>query len=315
MNSFLTNVVLATDGLEESDLAAWVAVDLCDRTGADLHVVHAWQNAPTALSAPVTALRSELPGEEAAGLLEGQVERIRAGGGTVKGAHLKKGPAAEEIVALAGELDADLVVMGTRGTGAMERLMLGSVSEEVARISPCPTLVVRGEWPPRNVVVGDDLSEEARRAGELAARIGVQFGASALLVLGFPSPAAYNHAEAYALASRVRVSEYMFGEGGEILRERAVRLETLLGKRPSIKVLAGDAATTIREAAGEREGPTLVAVGCRGLGALRRFALGSVSADVLRDARGPVIVFPSSADDEPPTGGQKAREARALPGG
>ena len=199
----------------------------------------------------------------------------------------------------------------------MERLAFGSVSEEVARTAPCPTLVVRGgeeAWPPRDVVVGDDLSDEAWRAGELAARIGRLYGASALLVLGFPSPASLSHAEAYyARASRVRVSESMFGEGGELLRERAVRLQDLLGNRPGIEVRAEDAATTIREATEEREGPTLVAVGSRGLDALRRLALGSVSTDVLRTAGGPVLVFPSSTSDEHSTGGGEVREAGVLP--
>lgn len=298
MRDFLTNVVLATDGSEESDLAARTAVDLCDKTGADLHVIHAW-DPHTGLSGPVRVLRSRLPGEEAAGLLEAQVDRIRAGRGVVKESHLRRGSAAGEIATLAGELDADLVVVGTRRSGAMERLMLGSVSEEVARISPRPTLVVaggEGAWPPRKVIVGDDLSGEARRAGELAARIGGLFGASGLLVLGFPSLASFAHAEASAVASRARASESMFGVGGELLRERAVRLEELLGERPGIQVSAGDAAKLIRETAEHDAGPTLTAVGSRGLDTLRRLALGSVSTRVLRAAEGPVLVVPALGD-------------------
>lgn len=309
MNDFLNNIVLATDGSEESDLAARAAMDLRDETGANLHVVHAWQTAPAAFPAPVTVLRSRLPREEAAGVLEGQVERIRAGGGEVEAAHLRRGPVAGEIAAVTEELNADLVVVGTRGTGTTARFMLGSVSEEVARISPSPTLVVRGgegAWPPRKVVVGDDLSGVAERAGELGARIGGLFGASVLLALGFPSPAAFAHAEAYARASRVRVSESMFGEGGEVLRRRAIRLEELLGERPAIEVSAGDAATIIRDAAAEDEGPVLVAVGSRGLDALRRFVVGSVSTDVLRTASGPVLVYPAAAKRE------RTTEAGAL---
>lgn len=305
----MTNVVLATDGSEESDLAARAAADLCGRTGADLHVIHAWDSTPAAFPVPVRVLRSRLPREEAAGLLESQLERIRAGGGAVKEAHLRRGPVAGEIAGLARELDADLVVLGTRGTGAMERLMLGSVSEEVARTSPCPTLVVaggEGAWPPRRVVVGDDLSGEAERAGELASRIGGLFGASGLLVLGFPSPASFAHAEAFAVASRARVSENVFGLGGELLRERAVRLEEMLGERPGIRVSAGDAAELILEAAGEAGGRALTAVGSRGLDALRGLALGSVSTAVLRTARGPVLIFPSAARDEHHRNGRSA---------
>jgi nucleotide-binding universal stress UspA family protein len=141
--------------------------------------------------------------------------------------------------------------------------------------------------------VGDDFSGEAEWAGELAARIGGLFDASALLVLGFPSPGVYSHAE----TSRVRASKSMFGDGGELLRRRAVRLGSLLTERPAIKVSAGDAAIIIRETAAESEKPTLVAVGSRSLDALRRLALGSVSTDILRTASGPVLVFPSAAKD------------------
>ena len=296
MKDFLTSIVLATDGSKDASLAARAAVDLHERTGADLHVVHVWQSTPMLSPAPVTILKAGLPGENAARLLEEQVERIRDDGCEVAGSHLRMGRAAKEITALAGELDADLVVVGARGKVATQRLTAGSVSEEVARTAPCPTLVVRGgeeSWPPRAVVVGDDLSDEAERAGCVAAAIGGLSGASTLLVLGFPSPRASGHAD----ASRVQVSRSMFGDGGELLRRRAIRLGRSLNERPAIKVSAGDAATIIREAAAESDKPTLVAVGSRGLDALRRLALGSVSTDTLRTASGPVLIYPSAAKD------------------
>lgn len=299
MKAPFSTIVLATDGSENAASAVRAAVDLGDRTGADLHVVHVWQDSPVLFLAPVRVLRSGLPGENAARLLEGQARRVRDAGGKVEGAHMRTGRPAKEISDLAGELGADLVVVGTRGAGMAQRLVAGSVSEEVARTAPCPTLVVRGgeeAWPPRGVVVGDDLSHEAERAGELAAGIGALFGAPVLLVLGFPSPGAPSHAE----ASRIQVSREMFGEGGELLRRRAIRLANLTDGRPAIKVSAGSAATIIRNAARESGESTLVAVGSRGLDALRRLAVGSVSTDVLRTASGPVLVFPSAARDEQP---------------
>jgi nucleotide-binding universal stress UspA family protein len=74
-------------------------------------------------------------------------------------------------VDLAEELEADLVVMGGRGLGAVKRLVVGSVSEGVVSLAPSPVLVMRGgegAWPPTRIVVGADLSEEARKASELA---------------------------------------------------------------------------------------------------------------------------------------------------
>ena len=41
-------VLLATDGSKDAALAARTAVDVCQGTGAELHVVHAWHSVPTA---------------------------------------------------------------------------------------------------------------------------------------------------------------------------------------------------------------------------------------------------------------------------
>jgi len=51
----------------------------------------------------------------------------------------------EEIVVLAEELGADLVVLGSRGLGGMRRTLIGSVSDSVVRHAHCPVLVVRHE--------------------------------------------------------------------------------------------------------------------------------------------------------------------------
>jgi nucleotide-binding universal stress UspA family protein len=52
------------------------------------------------------------------------------------------GPPAEAIVALARERNADLIVVGTRKKGFLERLVEGSVNQEVLRRAPCDVLVV-----------------------------------------------------------------------------------------------------------------------------------------------------------------------------
>jgi nucleotide-binding universal stress UspA family protein len=50
----------------------------------------------------------------------------------------------EEIVALATDELADLLVIGTHGRGGMSRALLGSVADRVVRLAPCPVLTVRG---------------------------------------------------------------------------------------------------------------------------------------------------------------------------
>lgn len=66
--------------------------------------------------------------------------------GTVAQAHLKIGGPVEEIVTLAEETGAGLIVLGSRGLGGVGRALMGSVSEFVVRYAPCPVLVLRGAW-------------------------------------------------------------------------------------------------------------------------------------------------------------------------
>ena len=90
---------------------------------------------------------------------------------------------------LAEEIDADLIVVGSRGLGPIKRFALGSVSEGVVHHATCPVLVTRGgkeAWPPARILIGDDGSEAARRAGTLASEIGGLFGARGLLVHAYP---------------------------------------------------------------------------------------------------------------------------------
>jgi nucleotide-binding universal stress UspA family protein len=76
-------------------------------------------------------------------LLDNEVAQVEAAGGTVTQAHLSMGKAAPEIVVVAEEIDAGLVVMGSTGLGGIRGALLGSVSESVVKHAHCPVLVVR----------------------------------------------------------------------------------------------------------------------------------------------------------------------------
>ena len=81
--------------------------------------------------------------EESKERLRKQSLRVKVAGGTVAGAHLRMGQVDLEILALAEELQADLIVMGSRGLGGVRRALMGSVSDSVVRHAHCPVLVVR----------------------------------------------------------------------------------------------------------------------------------------------------------------------------
>jgi nucleotide-binding universal stress UspA family protein len=83
--------------------------------------------------------------EEIQKVLDEQVERIRKSRVEVAQAHLRTGEPNGEIVALAEEIGAGLIVMGSQGLGGVRRALMGSVSDSVVRHAHCPVMVMRQE--------------------------------------------------------------------------------------------------------------------------------------------------------------------------
>lgn len=293
---FPTKILLATDGSKHTLLALRAAVDLSVRTGSELHVVHAWLPFPDH-SYPSIAVASDaaLYEREAQKILFEELDKVEAAGGAALGAHLERGRPAETISDLAEELKAGLVVVGSRGLGPVMRLVMGSVSEGMIDLATYPVLVMRGgegAWPPSRVVVGDDFSPGAKRAGNLAASIAGIVGASVLLVRALPMVRDVSEAVGF-VEDAASPHQATLGRHELFLASRARRLEEASGLRPRVRVRGEAASSLILEAAEEGEGSPLIAVGRRELGLLERLRLGSVSAKVLRATTGPVLVSPS----------------------
>jgi nucleotide-binding universal stress UspA family protein len=153
MSIFPTKILLATDSSEEAELALSTATDLANTTNSQLHVVTVgpWNPDP-AYAVHEASFRwetyeqaSEAIGKEAQEILDNQVRKIEEGGGTVQEAHLRRGRKDQEIVRVAEEIGAGLIVMGSRGLGGIRRALMGSVSDSVIRHAHCPVLVVRKE--------------------------------------------------------------------------------------------------------------------------------------------------------------------------
>ncbi len=80
---------------------------------------------------------------------------------------LVEGYAAEQILRVAAQTNCDLILMGTHGRTALNRLLMGSVAEEVVRRAPCPVLTVKTPRRPAPSY-GKRATAEARE-GEPAA--------------------------------------------------------------------------------------------------------------------------------------------------
>jgi nucleotide-binding universal stress UspA family protein len=156
MTDFPTRILLATDGSEDATFAARTAVNLANKTGSELHVVYV-EEVPRRLStSESTSLEGMIDPEfeeqmrqhaqaAASQLLEEQVQKIMEAGGEIARAHPRFGRPYAEIVHLAEELDAGIVVVGSQGESGVRRALLGSVSDSIVRHAHCPVLVVRRE--------------------------------------------------------------------------------------------------------------------------------------------------------------------------
>jgi len=280
-------ILLATDGSEDAERATMAALDLTGHSGAELHVVHVWHDVRGfARDFVKRELRSR--GQE---VLDGQVEKIEAAGGEVARAHLRAGRTSDQVLALGEEIGAGLLVVGSRGLGTVRRILMGSQSEEIVHHAQAPVLVLGGadgSWPPERILIGEDFSDDARRAGELAAAIGKLYGAGGLIVLSHPDLPEIPPGDT---RSAVRNLVDMRERDEKMLDDRAGELERFLGAKPEVR-LSGDYPARVLLDASQEVRPTLVAVGSRGRAGIARTRLGSVSTKVVTAAPGPVLVYP-----------------------
>ena len=154
MSIFPTKILLATDGSREAALAAHTAAQIADETGSELHVVyvhprrvpfHAGDYIGPEVAEHPLQREQELQEREAQRLLDARVEEVETAGSSVAQTHLGIGRPDEEIVALGEELEAGLIVVGSRGRGGIKRALMESVCDSVVRHAHCPVLVVRKE--------------------------------------------------------------------------------------------------------------------------------------------------------------------------
>ena len=146
-----TTILVATDFSDASGLALTYAKALARRFESTLHLLHVVADAD--VSAGTEALwgfsETEVQRrwvDEATAKLVGLCSAEEQAAFPVRTA-VEIGPPADGVVRYAGDHQVDLVVVGTRGRGAVEQLLLGSVAAEVVRRAPCPVLTVRDSAP------------------------------------------------------------------------------------------------------------------------------------------------------------------------
>ncbi len=203
-----------------------------------------------------------------------------------------RGRPASAIVDEAGAMEADLVVVGSRGHGTIATMVLGSTAAEVVDHATCPVLVARSNMI-GTVAFADDGSKSARHAETVVTawplfadrEISVVTVAEiAVPVAAGFTPGLYDQ----VLESYSRSADTARAEIAEESRSAARRLADA-GFTTTPVVLEGDPAAEIVRFATERGTGTIV-MGTRGHTGLARLFLGSVARNVLLHAPCSVLI-------------------------
>ena len=144
-----TKILLATDGSKESAPAVRTAVELASATGSELHVVHAISTAP---QRPYPrrferAVREDIIQRKrvaALVLLDEKVRQVEKMGGNVADSYYREGDPVKEVLRLAEELGAGLIVTGGRRLARPRLFWSGSYPMELFSQAKCPVLIVSG---------------------------------------------------------------------------------------------------------------------------------------------------------------------------
>lgn len=221
---------------------------------------------------------------------------------------IEKASASVGILEYVDEHDIDLVVMGTHGRRGANRLLIGSVAEEVVRNANCPVLTVRAEEKVapgeavRRILVPLDFSDLSHRALKHAKELAMTYGARLDLlhvVEEVALPAAYGMEPVnLVIPEVVESSERALAE----MAREEIGYEHVV-----VHALTGYAVSTILDFAAEND-MDLMVIATHGRTGLDRILLGSVAEKVVRRAPCPVFTVKSFGKSLVPADEEAASE-------
>jgi nucleotide-binding universal stress UspA family protein len=199
------------------------------------------------------------------------------------------GPVLDEINREAEGLDAALLVLGARGAGFLRRLVLGSTSERLLRLTTRPLLVVRQSphEPYRRVLVALDFSPWSAQAVTLARQVAPH--ARLLLFNAYQVP--FEEKLQFAGVDAATIDLYRRQACADAT-QRVHALAAASGLKPgdwAPCIVEGDASQRIVEHEQEKD-CDLVVLGKHGQSATEDLLLGSVSKHVLAEGSTDVLV-------------------------
>ena len=155
MSIFPTKILLVTDDSHDEQLARTTAMDMATTTDSELHLLCVASGLPPYegyLSHDVRIPEvAEQLRKRAEIVLDEQVQKLEHDGGNVAQKHLKIAELigehyrVQQVLRVAEDIDAGLIVMGTGGRWGVRRALMGSVCNSVVRHAHCPVLVARSD--------------------------------------------------------------------------------------------------------------------------------------------------------------------------
>jgi nucleotide-binding universal stress UspA family protein len=156
----MNTILLATDGSPSAESATGEAIELALATGSRLCVVTAWKRPAWEYGiAPVPPYELDAAAKAHAEDALAKAFQAAREEGVAAERILRRGEAAHEVCTVAEEIGADLIVVGSHGWNALQRLVLGSVSARVLHEAPCPVVVVRAASREVEPVTSDEAEQ------------------------------------------------------------------------------------------------------------------------------------------------------------
>ena len=285
MTTSKLGLVVGVDGSSASNAAvAWAARDAAMRN-VPLTLVHMLSTyVPTFPQIPLPGGVAVWQEEDARLVLEeaAKLARESAGGSVVVGTELKSSPPIPTLVQLSE--DADMVVVGSHGRGAVGRALLGSVSSGVLRGAACPVAIIPADEPDIRedapVLVGIDGSP----ASELATAIA--FDEASRRGVDLRAVHAWSDVEILDLGGLDWPA--LQEESEQILAERLAGWQERYPDVAVQRLVVCD--RPAHELVNQSKSAQLVVLGSRGRGGIARVLLGSVSNAVVHSVHTPIIV-------------------------
>ncbi|MFC1857718.1 universal stress protein [Thermodesulfobacteriota bacterium] len=303
----LKSIICTTDFSDLSNQAVRYGTALAAEFDAKLYVCHV-------IDLPAAALPTEIhryPHEEQNARMKSafkQLEKLLGKDRIDWEPLIGAGNPVDEICRLAEVMDADLVISATRGRSGLRRLILGSVTEHLIRMLPCPLLIVRQSVPnfdsPSNrffgfqrILVGFDFSYDSSLAFQYGLSLSQEFQAE-LHLAHVVEPPVYRDLQKIA---RERDNDHQ----RELRRFLSMELSKMVPEETSnacnlrTTLLDGQPFKELTRYA-ELQNMDLIILGVRGRSLIETFGLGSTTDRVVRQAPCPVLsVLPTTSNSIP----------------